>query len=1435
MDFDRNKNGNNLFEGKGETKEDKIDRLKKYDEYWNFEKNYHYNSKIDSTIADINKNYASVKKSEQIKLMKDVINQICGTAAKYIGLSWDMIGDDKYLFGFYETNGSKNHMQILIPYDFKFSALKQKLLDWFLKKKESSEGGMDAIIQTKPKKPSIKVVESFVKKTSEKKDLGFDSSKDIKDTVSKKLFSDIKKMFEEIEEIIDTRFYLGEKHYRRIGFYYEDNFKVKGLPNFRIRKIEYSFKDRDENENIEVYFYDGGSPVEWSEMSVNTQKNLTKGMKTILHKKFYTPSLLKESFTSKVSKKKSSDVIPTDIIIPYDVAFQKSLSIIKDNLGVPSIKDGKTMLFGPLGKYDASENLDAEKLFIKFSTDKKVKMDTNAFNNLIDYGCTFYLVFHNDDTFNFYFFIGHNMYPQGRIFYINDQTNTLVRQRGETSNLRRIIYKSKENCMKISAKNFNVVKLFIEKFCKTAYNDVLEKGLTEPYRYQHLDERVIPAFEEYIFNLYTDVLKILNVESPLLNESFIRKTAKKKQKDLSSQADDAIMTIPFQSQLIKEMCIHIWGSEESKRRGELLIKDIKGVEEFMTDENWNKVPRELRDKLSSFFGISEPFNEFRYFTGIKKINSSTFKNINYALSEITLPESVKEIEGFSFIHHHIKKITLNEGLEKIGQYAFASTENLESITLPSTVKYIEDKAFSKSGISFIKLNEGLEEIGAVAFSETPNLKSITIPSSVRKIGGSAFKNSAVGTNVKIAEGNEHIINVDNILYSSDGTNMIDILGSCKDISDFKIKEGVKVIGDCMFQGTKITEIDIPDSVEEIGDGAFYGVPLKKIHFGKNLKKIGSECFRECSQIIEMNIPESIESFGDKCFMHLKRWGSEKSDTRILDLSNCHNIINIGNHSFDSVGFEEIILPENPKFLSLDNTFCFSENLKKVIIPEGIKILKQTFYCCENLEETNLPSTLEYVLQPFHFNKKLKDFEFDEIPKTWKYYYGLDNIHIKNFVVDADEEGNPKYFDDFYESDSTLKKVYNSFFVDCSTPMKEAIIDNIKFNEGIKVIPSNSFNSYKTKKILFPSSLESIEQYAFGGRISKECEIFFKPSKKIPNIHKNAFGYIECTVYCDEKKYRSFKTAKKYLNIFRNAEIKLLGDYSSNTFEEGYYEQGTYDSNQFGSHNYAFKILKREFNQINTNEDEIREYWRRYQYRQRMNIDNEEKCPEPVYEVKFKGYKEVPTEQLPNNISNLDIKNKLNEIKIGDEKSLKELMVNIINPTGEEMYKPKAKVIYKDSNEIVFNLSRYIFYNHSLGYNRNNLTKYHKKTVEILFILSYDGKFTESFEDTEIPRLIKYESKIAEQEKKEHEAYERNFQREVNRRKREEEKLREKRRKQREREERRRQRELEKIRLKEENRRQREMRKQMKNAPSEETQYTNEHRRFDFDSTRFLKS
>lgn len=141
---------------KTQTKDDKLEKLKQYEEYWNFEKNYHFNSDLDSKIRKISEAY-KLDKKQQIKLMKDIIELICGKAAEFFGLSWDIVGDDKYMFGFYETNGSKNHMQILIPYDFKFSNLKQKLLDWYLKKKES-ETPTDP--NSEQKKPSIKIVES---------------------------------------------------------------------------------------------------------------------------------------------------------------------------------------------------------------------------------------------------------------------------------------------------------------------------------------------------------------------------------------------------------------------------------------------------------------------------------------------------------------------------------------------------------------------------------------------------------------------------------------------------------------------------------------------------------------------------------------------------------------------------------------------------------------------------------------------------------------------------------------------------------------------------------------------------------------------------------------------------------------------------------------------------------------------------------------------------------------------------------------------------------------------------------------------------------------------------------------------------------------------------------------------------------------------------
>ena len=108
------------------------------------------------------------------------------------------------------------------------------------------------------------------------------------------------------------------------------------------------------------------------------------------------------------------------------------------------------------------------------------------------------------------------------------------------------------------------------------------------------------------------------------------------------------------------------------------------------------------------------------------------------IETINLPNSIKTIEKYAFwANHSIKKITLNEGLEKIGENAFEQTK-ISSINIPSSVKEIGNGAFSSCyDLSQVTLNEGLEKIGDSAFKDT-KITSITIPSSVKEIGNNAF-------------------------------------------------------------------------------------------------------------------------------------------------------------------------------------------------------------------------------------------------------------------------------------------------------------------------------------------------------------------------------------------------------------------------------------------------------------------------------------------------------------------------------------------------------------------------------------------------------------------------------------------------------------------------------------------------------------------------
>lgn len=86
-----------------------------------------------------------------------------------------------------------------------------------------------------------------------------------------------------------------------------------------------------------------------------------------------------------------------------------------------------------------------------------------------------------------------------------------------------------------------------------------------------------------------------------------------------------------------------------------------------------------------------------------------------------------------------REITLPETLREIDGYAFAGCSELKSITIPARVEDIGKYAFQNcKSLSSIKFSEGLEEIDKGAFSGCTSLTKIDLPDSMEELEQNAF-------------------------------------------------------------------------------------------------------------------------------------------------------------------------------------------------------------------------------------------------------------------------------------------------------------------------------------------------------------------------------------------------------------------------------------------------------------------------------------------------------------------------------------------------------------------------------------------------------------------------------------------------------------------------------------------------------------------------
>ena len=131
----------------------------------------------------------------------------------------------------------------------------------------------------------------------------------------------------------------------------------------------------------------------------------------------------------------------------------------------------------------------------------------------------------------------------------------------------------------------------------------------------------------------------------------------------------------------------------------------------------------------------------------------------------------------------------------------------------------------------VKIPEKTRDIFDCAFLDCKQIKKVVIPSSIRWVGSAAFGNMKKCKEIVVKD-SKYLKSVDGVLYTKDGKVLIAYPAGKKD-KEFRVPEGVKVIGNGAFMGVKsIEKIILPDNVLHIGEKAFANC--------KKLKEVASD-------------------------------------------------------------------------------------------------------------------------------------------------------------------------------------------------------------------------------------------------------------------------------------------------------------------------------------------------------------------------------------------------------------------------------------------------------------------------------------------------------------------------------------------------------------------------------------------------------------------
>ena len=386
------------------------------------------------------------------------------------------------------------------------------------------------------------------------------------------------------------------------------------------------------------------------------------------------------------------------------------------------------------------------------------------------------------------------------------------------------------------------------------------------------------------------------------------------------------------------------------------------------------------------------------------INSDAFANAT--ITKVTIPSTVYFIGGRAFYHcENLSEITLPEGLREISVSAFAGCP-FTSLTIPGTVTRIDSYGLeglsSLQKLTFAYSEEKLSMDWSV-FNGTNNIIELVIDRDY-----SFGNNTSISKNtVKKVTFGEHVTKIpENACYDMT-------------LEELNIGANVTAIGLSAFMGCTLPEgYNFPFAqIKEIEEGGFYvcknlpanidltGVEkieanafrnsdVQIVKLGSNLTTFGECVFQSCDKLTTLNIPGSINSltawwfngcnaltdvtfdygstaltledgtFGNATTLTIDRTidsGSNPISTKVTKVA-------LGSHMDSSSALSSLNLSQCPELTEIEllegwkeipyNAFKGLTNFTTLTLPVGLETIGQeAFSGCTGLASVTLPEGL----------------------------------------------------------------------------------------------------------------------------------------------------------------------------------------------------------------------------------------------------------------------------------------------------------------------------------------------------------------------------------------------------------------------------------------------------------------------------------------------